>query len=365
MSSISVLNTDAGLSGKTLLNAEDTQTITGAKTFSRSPNPPFVVTAASANVQNLDADKLDGQDGSYYQSAANLNAGIIPVLRLGLQNMCDGRLTLTTGTPVTTADVTGAGTIYFAPYKGNLVALYDGSATWKLYNFTEKSLALTLTSGKPYDVFIYDNSGTPTLETLVWTNDTTRATALTTQDGVYVKSGATTRRYLGTLYATGANTTEDSVTKRYVWNYYNRAARHLLRLEPTASWTYTNTVIRQVNGSASNQVDVVVGVAEVMIRLTVTGMIDNASATQATIGIGEDSTTTISAFQVGGAGNTTGLASAYTPLNASLTKPPAVGHHFYAWLESSGSGGTSTFYGTPGAPSAIGTVNGIGGLIEG
>jgi hypothetical protein len=60
--SITVLNTDAGLSGKTLVNAEDGQTVTGAKTFDRDPNPPFVVTSGSANVPNLDADKVDGVD---------------------------------------------------------------------------------------------------------------------------------------------------------------------------------------------------------------------------------------------------------------------------------------------------------------
>lgn len=66
MSTISVANTDSGLSGKTLVNAEDTQTITGAKTFSRNPNPPFAVVAGSANVPNLDADKVDGHDAAEF-----------------------------------------------------------------------------------------------------------------------------------------------------------------------------------------------------------------------------------------------------------------------------------------------------------
>jgi hypothetical protein len=68
--SVSVLNTDAGLSGKTLVNAEDTQTVTGAKTFDRDPSAPFAVTSGSAVVTNLDADKLDGQEGSYYLNVA-------------------------------------------------------------------------------------------------------------------------------------------------------------------------------------------------------------------------------------------------------------------------------------------------------
>lgn len=87
MSTVSVLNTDAGLSGKTLLNAEDAQNVTGLKAFNRAPNPPFTVQAGSAVVANLDADKLDGVDGSSYALAAALNgsnitSGTVPTARL-------------------------------------------------------------------------------------------------------------------------------------------------------------------------------------------------------------------------------------------------------------------------------------------
>jgi hypothetical protein len=60
--SISVLNTDAGLSGKTLVTAEGSTTQTGLITFDRDPNPPFAVSANSAVVPNLDADSVDGAD---------------------------------------------------------------------------------------------------------------------------------------------------------------------------------------------------------------------------------------------------------------------------------------------------------------
>jgi len=142
---------------------------------------------------------------------------------LGLLNtVCQGRLTVESGVAVSTSDQTGKSNLYFTPYRGNKVALYDGSR-WKLYAFSEVSLSLTsLTSGKNYDVFLYDNSGTLTLElSAAWTNNTTRADALSTQDGVTVKSGAATRRWLGTIRTTGATTTEDSATKRFVANAYN------------------------------------------------------------------------------------------------------------------------------------------------
>lgn len=61
MSTVTVLNTDSGLSGKTLDLLESDQTITGLKSFSRSTNAPFAVNSGAGVVANLDADKLDGQ----------------------------------------------------------------------------------------------------------------------------------------------------------------------------------------------------------------------------------------------------------------------------------------------------------------
>ena len=62
--SISVLNTDAALSGKTLMDLETAQTVTALKSFSRSTNPPFAVNSGAASVTNLDADKIDGIEGA-------------------------------------------------------------------------------------------------------------------------------------------------------------------------------------------------------------------------------------------------------------------------------------------------------------
>ena len=102
---------------------------------------------------------------------------------LDLPAICNGRLTLTSGSPIITSGVTAATTVYFTPYKGAKISLYDG-ARWKLYAFSEKSVAVPSTTNTPFDIFAYDGGGAVTLETANWTNDTTRATALTLQDGV-------------------------------------------------------------------------------------------------------------------------------------------------------------------------------------
>lgn len=279
------------------------------------------------------------------------------------RGICQGRLTLTSGTPVTTADVTAATTVYFSPYLGNMIDLYDGSSTWNTRTFAEISIALgTISSGLPYDIFCFDNSGTPTLRAPVaWTNTTTRATALVLQNGVLVKTGATTDRYLGTFYTTSTTQTEDSVAKRFLWNYYNRVRRVLRRQETTASWAYTSATIRQANASASNQVDTVIGVAEVAVHLNLNALaLDTAGSVNIAAGIGEDSTTAFAAEMMGGFINTA-VANNYFQIGAQINKFPAIGRHVYTWLEAGGA--SNTFYG----PSAqiTGTQNGLSGWIDG
>jgi hypothetical protein len=69
---VSVLNTTASLSGKTLLKAEDAQTITGQKTFDLGGSAPFVCVSGAALVTHLDADLLDGQHGTDYRDGEKL-----------------------------------------------------------------------------------------------------------------------------------------------------------------------------------------------------------------------------------------------------------------------------------------------------
>lgn len=260
----------------------------------------------------------------------------------------EGRLTLTSGTPITTADVTGATTIYFTPYKGNRIYLYDGTR-WKLYSFTELSLALgTLTNALPYDVFIYDNSGTLTLESLAWTNGTTRATALTTQNGVYVKTGATTRRYLGTFYTSSTTATEDSASKRFVWNYYNRVERYMYATDSTDSWTYTTASWRESNGASSpgvSRVDYVVGWEEDLVSVRAEGKAYNSVATiTISSGVGIDSSTVNSAQMIGN-----GISTTYTDtIPATYEGYPGIGYHSIRQLEYAQSGGTTTWFGDAG-----------------
>lgn len=276
---------------------------------------------------------------------------------LGAPNRCDGRLTLTSGTAVTTADVTAAGTIYFTPYKGNEVALFDGTH-WISYEFTERSLALTLTAASVYDVFLYNSAGTLTLETLIWTNATTRATALVLQDGIYCKTGALTRRYLGTIYASGTNTTEDSITKRYVWNHYNQMPRRMLAQETTASWTYASSALRGSNNSTVCRLNMVIGLSEAEVVALAHANVNFTTTAHAQIAIGLDSTSAASVATtdlilcVGSAGGYGSGSSRYSGY-------PGIGFHYLQQLEANdGSGNTGTWLG-----SATGRNSNIQGTV--
>lgn len=264
---------------------------------------------------------------------------VSPSTALGL---CGGRLTLTTGTPVTSTDVTAATTLYYALYAGNQIALYTGSA-WQAFSISELSIAVPSTTSQMYDVFVDYNSGTPALAVVAWTNDTTRATALTKQDGVYVLSGTTTKRYVGSFRTTSVSgQTEDSAAKRFVWNYYNRVSRPMRVQDTTNTWTYSTAAFRQANNSAANQLSIVQGVAEDAISVQVQGYAYNsASGVNAFVSIGQDSTSAKGADVISTGAPAPALNVA-TQIQAYLNTTPAVGYHYYAWLEYDATGGGTT-----------------------
>lgn len=276
--------------------------------------------------------------GTDYASAANLD-------------FAGGRLTLTTATPVMTADSTSSATLYYTPYRNNLITLYTGSV-WKTIIFSELSLSLSALNGV-YDVFAYDNSGTVALEALAWTSTTARATALAYQDGRLVKSGAATRRYLGTINVSSG--TSYAVLKSEaaggsenckldVWNYYNRALTRLHRRDTTSSWTYSTNAYRQANGAAGNQCNFVIGVAEDSILANLAAVTNSNSTSYGTYNaIAYDKTN-----------NWDAVAQNYNIQTASTqvvtyTIIPAIGLHYIAWTETISASGTQTQYGSSSA----------------
>jgi len=101
---------------------------------------------------------------------------------------------------------TQSSTVYFVRYEGRHIALYDTTDNeWKLHEIPAfgSSPNLATTSGTinlPHDVFIYDNSGTLTLELEAWTDKTERSVTLTRVDGEIVKDSDNSKKYLGVVY---------------------------------------------------------------------------------------------------------------------------------------------------------------------
>lgn len=214
--------------------------------MARSSIPTYttgdLVTAAHANTYWRDNEAAHWAEIQALDTAIS-GAKLIP----------SGRLTLETGVPVSSTDQTAKDTLYYTPYVGNIIHLYYNSV-WTSHTFAELSLDISgYTDAKNYDIFVYSDSGTAKLEGLIWTNDTTRATALAYQDGILVKSGAETRRYIGTIRCSASGKTADADQYRYVYNFYNRVRRvcQIGSLTQAASG-YAYFVIGSPYGSATN-----------------------------------------------------------------------------------------------------------------
>lgn len=261
----------------------------------------------------------------------------------------EARLTLEAGVPISTTDQTAKTTLYLTKYKGDQIAVYDGSSAWSTIALgADLSITLAgLTAGLPYDVFVYSNAGTLTLELTAWTNTTTRATALTTQNGIYVKTGATTRRYLGTICIKATGQCEDSKTSRLVWNYYNRTNRNLLCQDTTGTWNYTTATWRAVNNNTTlgvGRVDMIIGIAEDILEAFSMGFADNSSPTAGAVGVGLDSTSANSASMWG-----SGIIGTSTfAVTCQYIAMPAVGYHYLQRLEYSAATGTTRWTGNQG-----------------
>ena len=338
----------------------------GVFQINTSGQPVVAGTAISDTVFNdLTADLASGlstcmtKDGQQ-TATANIPMGGFKFTGMGLglattdsarmdnatcQNVCEGRLgsdTPNSGGGFRTAD--NSTTVSYYPYKGNKIALYN-STQWVLRSFTTKTISVPATTSQMYDVFAYDNAGVVTMETVAWTSDTARATGLTTQDGVLVKSGDATRRYIGSFRTgTVSGQTRDSDAFRYIWNYYNRVPIKMIKTVTSAtSWNYTTAVFRQANGDTANQIDFVYGVAEDPVSIEVVTSVRNTNIQIiAQTGIGLRSTTTDSAT----------IAPVFIPAVANIQTvntvkyfdiPGTVGRINAVWLEKSIATGTATW----------------------
>jgi len=295
----------------------------------------FTLSINTSNTEGVNQRRI----GQFYFDGTNIVKDSIQtelaILISGLlynkePHQVQGRLTLSTGIPVTNADVTSSATLYFSPYNGNRVSLYVAGYGWRVYSFAELSLDISgFTTAKNYDIFLYDNAGTLTLEGLAWSNDTLRATAIVLQDGRWVKSGALERLYLGTIRTSGAGVTCDTKLKRFVWNCFNRVSRQLMINETTAQWTYAVKAYRQWNNNAANKAEFVIGIHEDPIFLQFMASTWCAGAFNATVGIGLDRVNASDANVYSSVGGNAFCTQIHCEFNGFI----GLGYHYLALLE--------------------------------
>ena len=277
------------------------------------------------------------------------------------------RLTLTQGTAITTSDVTSSTTLYVEPLNGGVVPLFRDAAgkipRIMLLQPSTLSLALgTMTLATPYDIFLYDaGAGSIGMEKLVWTNTTTRATAVDLVNGRYYKHGDYTRLLAGSIYPVVSNSAvADRVVNRLVSNAYNRVRRPLFLKETNASWTYTGSAWRIVNNSSNNAINIIScdGAAILSVSACALGGPTTANFDVATaIGLNGSGTPHANCLiqQAVRPSGTSVIACV-----ASLTMTPRLGASTVDWLEIQDDT-TSTFYSEDATPNRR---TGIAGWIE-
>jgi hypothetical protein len=218
-----------------------------------------------------------------------------------------GRLTLLSGVPVMAAlsnnGTAGAQTLYYAPYVGSTVPVYNGTS-FISYQFTSGASdivgqSLSLAGGSAwakntvFDVFDTLNGTALTLCTgPAWSTTNSRGTAggigLTIFDGIHTNTGTMTCRtgtgttitvnanqgtYLGSImtdtgvngqitFTTGSIGSCGSASVQNVFNYNNRTVTTAVVQDNEASYTYTSSTIREHGACTSMIVKWLSGAAE-------------------------------------------------------------------------------------------------------
>jgi hypothetical protein len=274
-----------------------------------------------------------------------------------------GRLTLTSGVPITTSDVLAATTIFYTPLNHNQVPLYDGTV-WTLTTITELSQALSDNTKSPaavvhdnnYDLFIWNDLGTIRLSRgPPWASRTDRGTGAGTTElsrvsgrwgnANAISNGPAAHRglYVGTVFAGSDAKIYDSMAFRELWNAYNRVKRPMLKVEAAGIWSYSVAAWRQANGNTANWLDFVIGLdaepvtADVVGSVSAVGSGGGGTAGQKVsvgVGIGLNSSTVNSASPAALQGiEAVAGSDVFITVRAHYQGFTGIGRHTLRWLE--------------------------------
>lgn len=257
-------------------------------------------------------------------------------------------------TATITAEIQPSGlewdSLYWNPINGGLLNLFDGTREI-LYRVTSPIVLVlsSLATDTIYDAFLYNNSGTITLEfSAAWTSSgagtSSRADALTLQNGSYVKSGAPTRRWVGTIRTVSATTIEDTGerelltdnvrARRFIWNKYNQMEIPLCYTGSSASHTYTSTTVRAWNADNDHRIEFVCGEPTNILAGAADSTLFQTTSGNVQVALGLNRTTANDASQsINGNLVTVSLISALDILSI-----PSIGYNFLQLVQNVGAG---------------------------
>ena len=278
-----------------------------------------------------------------------------------------GRLTLTSATPVPAANVSAATTVYYTPARGAQVPIWNGTQ-FVSTPFTETSQLLTDTTFSPagavantcYDYFAWSSSGTIRVTRgPAWTNTTTRGYTLTNVSGFLTNTSAITNgpqagygTYVGTIvtdtgsaavsFSRGGAGSGGLGAFLNVWNMYNRVLVAAKVTDNGAGYAYASATVRQARASAGNQISFVAGQQEDSFQANYGGTAALAVAVGNSVkfGIGIDSTTALSSPGFLSYVESAAIAASGA---CAVTSGPLLGAHYISALESSPAASSNTF----------------------
>lgn len=258
-----------------------------------------------------------------------------------------GRLSLQSGIP-TPNNASNESTLYYTPLHHKFVYLRIGGV-WQRKVFDEISTTLPDpgASALPYDVYLYDNSGTVAMELVAWADDQTRLVSLSrdSETGLFIKPGDPSRVYVGSVYVNADGETSDADDRRHLYNWFNQVQRRLRydasAINGGADWAAINqTTWRVANGSATPHISIFSGGPEHtpnVIQLLVKVRCVNSAAGQGEVGISQDGATTPPYRGI----NSTMTEQEVQAIDQPVT--PLFGLSTFDWIEKGSASNTVTF----------------------